>query len=84
MKVRTCLSTQPCNVLAAHEAYAQVCIRWLSLASKCILHCKKQANIVDLQGRDHTLYALTEGHVTFRYNKLNKRRSIDVVALEAD
>ncbi|KAK9812191.1 hypothetical protein WJX73_003426 [Symbiochloris irregularis] len=34
-------------------------------------------------GTDHTLFALTEGHVLFRYNKLKKRRSIDIVALNS-
>ncbi|KAL0031281.1 hypothetical protein WJX79_000017 [Trebouxia sp. C0005] len=32
-------------------------------------------------GRDHTIYALTEGYVKFAYNKFNKRRSISVQLL---
>ena len=34
-----------------------------------------------LQGRDHTIYALTEGYVKFAYNKLNKRRTVGVQLL---
>ncbi len=34
-----------------------------------------------LQGRDHTIYALTEGYVKFAYNKFTKRRSISVQLL---
>ncbi len=34
-----------------------------------------------LQGRDHTIYALTEGYVKFVYNKLTRRRSISVQLL---
>ena len=34
-----------------------------------------------LQGRDHTIYALTEGYVKFAYNKLTRRRSISVQLL---
>ncbi|KAL0026260.1 hypothetical protein WJX77_006630 [Trebouxia sp. C0004] len=32
-------------------------------------------------GRDHTIYALTEGYVKFAYNKLTKRRTISVELL---
>ncbi|DBA95253.1 hypothetical protein WJX82_004075 [Trebouxia sp. C0006] len=32
-------------------------------------------------GRDHTIYALTEGYVKFAYNKFTKRRSISVQLL---
>ncbi|KAL3156960.1 hypothetical protein ABBQ38_001219 [Trebouxia sp. C0009 RCD-2024] len=32
-------------------------------------------------GRDHTIYALTEGYVKFAYNKLKKRRTIGVQLL---
>ena len=31
-----------------------------------------------LQGRDHTIYALTEGFVKFAYNKFTRRRTISV------
>jgi large subunit ribosomal protein L27 len=32
-------------------------------------------------GRDHTIFALTEGRVKFSYNKLSKRRTISVEPL---
>lgn len=34
-----------------------------------------------MQGRDHTIYALTEGYVKFAYNKLTRRRTIGVQLL---
>ena len=36
---------------------------------------------MDMQGRDHTIYALTEGYVKFAYNKLTRRRTIGVQLL---
>ena len=36
---------------------------------------------LSLQGRDHTIYALTEGYVKFAYNKLMRRRTIGVQLL---
>lgn len=35
-----------------------------------------------LQGRDHTIYALAEGHIKFKYSKLTKRRTISVETLQ--
>ena len=29
-------------------------------------------------GRDHTLFALSEGYVTFSYNHLKKRQSVNI------
>lgn len=34
-----------------------------------------------MQGRDHTIYAMTEGYVKFAYNKLTRRRIIGVQLL---
>ena len=35
-----------------------------------------------MQGRDHTLFALKPGQVTFSYSKLTKRRTVSVKPLE--
>ena len=35
-----------------------------------------------MQGRDHTIYALAEGHVKFKYSRLTKRRTISVESLQ--
>ena len=34
-----------------------------------------------MQGRDHTIYALTEGFVKFAYDKFTRRRTISVQLL---
>jgi len=33
-------------------------------------------------GRDHTIYAMAEGHIKFKYSKLTKRRTISVETLQ--
>ena len=35
-----------------------------------------------VQGRDHTLFALRPGQVTFSYSKLTKRRTVSVKPLK--
>lgn len=41
-------------------------------------------NVTCAQGKDHTLYALKEGHVKFAYSKLARRRSVSVLPLSIE
>ena len=54
--------------------------QYMSKCHQCN-HFLPYAVLLPLQGRDHTIYALTEGYVKFAYNKLTKRRSIGVQLL---
>lgn len=49
-------------------------------SQKLIMRCMFDCTCIGLhlQGRDHTIYALAEGHVKFKYSKHTKRRTISV------
>lgn len=57
-----------------------VCTNSQKVITRRMFDCKCIG--LHLQGRDHTIYALAEGHVRFKYSKHTKRRTISVETLQ--